>query len=66
MEAWVAHGDLQFSVRDEGSWREPEPTSDRGRGRTIMSALMADVSVDIRRGGTVVRMSLPMSDEIPA
>jgi integral membrane sensor domain MASE1/anti-sigma regulatory factor (Ser/Thr protein kinase)/GAF domain-containing protein len=66
VEAWVADGELQFSVRDEGTWRDPEPNTDRGRGRTIMSALMADVKVDSHRGGTVVRMSLPMSDEVPA
>ena len=66
VEASVANGALQFSVRDEGTWREPRPQTNRGRGRTIMSALMTDVTVDFRRGGTVVRMTLPLHDEVPA
>jgi serine/threonine-protein kinase RsbW len=64
VEAWVADGELQVSVRDEGTWREPRPDTDRGRGRTMMQALMRDVTIDSGAQGTVVQMRLPTSSEV--
>lgn len=64
VEAWVADGDLQISVRDEGTWREPRPDTDRGRGRTMMEALMTDVTIDSGAQGTIVQMRLPTNSEV--
>jgi anti-sigma regulatory factor (Ser/Thr protein kinase) len=66
VDAWVSQGRLQITVRDEGRWREPKARTDRGRGSMIISALMPDVAVDFQRGGTVVRMSLPVHEGGPA
>jgi serine/threonine-protein kinase RsbW len=59
VEARITNGDLRVSVADQGTWREPSTDSVRGRGRTIMEALMGEVAIDAREGGTVVRMRVP-------
>jgi anti-sigma regulatory factor (Ser/Thr protein kinase) len=66
VEAWVSDGRLQVSVRDEGSWRRPRAVAHRGRGRSIMAAVMEDVTIDYGKAGTVVRMSLPLQEEVLA
>jgi serine/threonine-protein kinase RsbW len=65
VEAWVSEGELHISIRDRGAWREPRPERDRGRGRMIMKALMRNVTVEPGDGGTSVRMSLPIVEEVP-
>ena len=50
-------GEIAISVRDHGSWREPEPTPDRGRGLALMRKLMDVVEVQPRPGGTTVQLT---------
>jgi serine phosphatase RsbU (regulator of sigma subunit)/anti-sigma regulatory factor (Ser/Thr protein kinase)/CHASE1-domain containing sensor protein len=66
LEARVeAPREVVVRVSDEGAWREPTvPTEDRGRGLTVMRAVMDDVELVPGRNGTVVTMrrSLPDAD----
>jgi anti-sigma regulatory factor (Ser/Thr protein kinase) len=66
VEADVVDGELLVSVRDRGRWREPNPASDRGRGRTIMDALAREVTIEPADVGTIVRMAIPTRAEVPA
>ncbi len=50
-------GEVSVCVRDNGAWREPQETSDRGRGLPLMRKLMDAVELQPRAGGTTVRMS---------
>ncbi|MEA2194222.1 MAG: hypothetical protein QOG42_656 [Solirubrobacteraceae bacterium] len=50
-------GQIAVTVRDQGTWREPQETPDRGRGLPLMRKLMDAVEVQPRPGGTTVRMS---------
>lgn len=53
-----ATGLLEIVVSDDGAWREPQAdTGDRGRGFTIMRALMDRVDVEAGPAGTRVTMS---------
>jgi anti-sigma regulatory factor (Ser/Thr protein kinase) len=52
-------GSLDATVADDGEWREPSERLDRGRGTTIIRALMDDISIESGAAGTVVRMRLP-------
>ena len=45
---------LVVSVRDDGRWRPPVASIERGRGLTIMRALVDDLCIDDRDGTTVV------------
>ena len=65
VEVWISDGELRAEVRDDGGWREPVVAADRGRGRTIMEGLMRVVAIDGGAQGTVVRMSVPTSNEVP-
>jgi anti-sigma regulatory factor (Ser/Thr protein kinase) len=51
-------GEVAISVRDRGTWREPQESGDRDRGRglPLMRKLMDVVEVQPRPGGTTVRM----------
>ena len=60
VEVWVDDGDLEVLVSDQGTWREPRAGNERGRGRTIMQALMRDVVISAGERGTTVRMSTPV------
>ncbi|MCW3019862.1 MAG: hypothetical protein JWN10_2170 [Solirubrobacterales bacterium] len=46
-------GDLRVTVRDDGHWRESKPYG-RGRGLTIMRALMDSVEITSTEAGTTV------------
>jgi PAS domain S-box-containing protein len=50
-------GEITLGVRDNGAWREPQMTPDRGRGLPLMRKLMDVVDVRPRPGGTTVRMT---------
>jgi serine/threonine-protein kinase RsbW len=65
VEADVVDNELRLSVRDRGRWREPDPASDRGRGRTIMGALARELTIEPADVGTVVRMAIPTRAEVP-
>ncbi|MDF5753763.1 SpoIIE family protein phosphatase [Spongiactinospora sp. TRM90649] len=47
---------VTISVRDGGEWREPR-ASDRGRGISLMRAVMDSVTISSTDGGTTVVMS---------
>ncbi len=49
-------GEVAITVRDHGTWREPEATADRGRGLPLMRKLMDAIDVQPRPGGTTVRL----------
>ncbi len=51
---------LQVTITDTGSWRPPQPSTDsrRGRGITLMQALMHDVAIDLDPAGTTVHLSM--------
>jgi PAS domain S-box-containing protein len=52
--AEFGEGEVCILVRDDGNWREPRGDN-RGRGLTLMKALMDSVDLETRRG-TEVRM----------
>ncbi len=49
---------LQLTVTDHGSWKTPEPDNRRyrGRGITLMRALMHEVTIDPADAGTTVHL----------
>ena len=51
---------LRLCICDTGRWKAPDPVPDgrRGRGISLMHALMDDVAVESRADGTTVRMSV--------
>jgi signal transduction histidine kinase/serine phosphatase RsbU (regulator of sigma subunit) len=55
ISAAVRDGAVEISIHDSGNWREAR-TEHRGRGRSIMSALMDDVSIDTGPAGSTVRL----------
>ena len=48
---------LDIAVRDEGTWSEDHGQADRGRGLSIMRAIVDELSVGRENGATVLRMS---------
>jgi serine phosphatase RsbU (regulator of sigma subunit)/GAF domain-containing protein/anti-sigma regulatory factor (Ser/Thr protein kinase) len=50
---------VHLTVVDTGSWKTPQPVTDqhRGRGITLMRALMQDVAIHPDAGGTTVHLS---------
>ncbi|MCV7399282.1 SpoIIE family protein phosphatase [Mycobacterium fragae] len=50
---------VQLTIVDTGSWKSPEPATNphRGRGITIMRALMQDVTIQPDTAGTTVHLS---------
>jgi serine phosphatase RsbU (regulator of sigma subunit)/anti-sigma regulatory factor (Ser/Thr protein kinase) len=53
--AMVHEGSVEVAVHDTGRWRDSR-SEYRGRGRSIMSALMDEVSIDTSPGGSTVRL----------
>jgi serine/threonine-protein kinase RsbW len=62
----VVDGRLRVLVVDEGAWREPRLETDRGRGRTMMRALMETVAIESGEHGTVVTMTTPIRQRVVA
>jgi len=58
--ATTADDQIRVTVRDHGVWREPVPSTERGRGLGIMRVLMDDVVVERHDDGTVVRLRLTL------
>jgi serine phosphatase RsbU (regulator of sigma subunit)/anti-sigma regulatory factor (Ser/Thr protein kinase) len=50
---------VQLTIADNGSWKPPRPAADqhRGRGITLMRALMEDVAINPDAAGTTVQLS---------
>jgi serine/threonine-protein kinase RsbW len=49
-------GSLVVVVEDEGQWRPPGRTDQRGRGLTLIHSLMDDVEIDPSPSGTQVTL----------
>jgi anti-sigma regulatory factor (Ser/Thr protein kinase) len=49
---------VQLTVADTGSWKPPQPAADRHRGRgiTLMRALMQDVAIHPDATGTTIHL----------
>lgn len=60
LHADVTGDTLSVTVTDSGRWKVPDekPSLHRGRGITLMRALMQDVTIDSQNDGTTVRMQL--------
>ncbi len=56
--------EIDITVRDRGSWRDPRG-SDRGRGISLMQALMDEVEVTPGPDGTTVRLRRTLDGEPP-
>jgi anti-sigma regulatory factor (Ser/Thr protein kinase) len=61
VSAMVRENGVEISVHDSGRWRESR-SEHRGRGRSIMSALMDDVTVDTGPTGSTVRLRRRLDD----
>ena len=61
VSALVHEDGVEISIHDSGRWRESR-SEHRGRGRSIMSALMDDVSVDTGPSGSTVRLRRRLDD----
>jgi anti-sigma regulatory factor (Ser/Thr protein kinase) len=57
VQAFVMGTALHIEVCDGGVWREPTPSATRGRGLSIMSAVMDSVSIEHRYNDTRIVMS---------
>jgi anti-sigma regulatory factor (Ser/Thr protein kinase) len=51
-------GRLVVVVEDEGEWRAPSRTDQRGRGLALMHGLMDDVEIAPSGGGSGTRVTL--------
>jgi serine/threonine-protein kinase RsbW len=58
-------GDLRASISDSGRWRPPADGTGRGHGTQIIRALMDDVSIKTKSGGTVVHMQRSRAESSP-
>ena len=63
LDAVLAGDRIHVEVADEGRWKEPSPSENRGLGLRLIEALMTSVDVDRRRDGTRVVMERPLSRE---
>jgi anti-sigma regulatory factor (Ser/Thr protein kinase) len=61
VSAALRSGAVEISIHDSGRWREAR-SEYRGRGRSIMSALMDDVSIDTGPAGSTVRLRRRLED----
>ena len=60
LAARIEDGVIDIEVCDTGSWRESR-SEHRGRGQSIMSAIMEDVTTDTGAGGSTVRLRRRLS-----
>ena len=63
LDAVLAGDRIRVEVADEGRWKEPSPSENRGLGLRLIEALMTSVDVDRRESGTRVVMERPLSRE---
>ena len=65
LRAAVTANRLQLTVSDSGRWLPPgpEPAPYRGKGLTLMQAMMDNVSIDAGEDGTTVTMDVRISRE---
>jgi GAF domain-containing protein/anti-sigma regulatory factor (Ser/Thr protein kinase) len=63
LDAVLAGDRIRVEVADEGRWKEPSPSEDRGLGLRLIEALMSSVDVDRRPNGTRIVMERPLTRE---
>ena len=56
---------VQMTVRDDGSWRPPEPNPERGRGLIVVRAVADEVSVQPGEDGTTLVARVPITTAPP-
>ena len=63
MRAIALADQVWLTIVDTGVWKPPQPVADphRGRGITLMRALMHDVAIDSVSSGTTVQLSARIS-----
>jgi serine phosphatase RsbU (regulator of sigma subunit)/GAF domain-containing protein/anti-sigma regulatory factor (Ser/Thr protein kinase) len=63
LRATALSNQVQFTIADSGSWKPPQPLAKafRGRGITLMRALMHDVAIQPDDTGTTVHLSARIS-----
>ncbi len=59
-------GQLTVEVEDSGSWRRPRIATSRGRGLSMMRALVDEVEVESDDEGTIVRLRHAVGRDAPA
>ena len=59
LRATALADEVRVTIVDTGAWKPPQPAAnaDRGRGITLMRALMHDVAIDPESSGTTVHLS---------
>ena len=64
VSAMLRDDGVEIAIHDSGHWREAR-SEHRGRGRSIMSSLMDDVTVDTGPSGSTVRLRRRLDDPDP-
>jgi anti-sigma regulatory factor (Ser/Thr protein kinase) len=59
LRATALANEVRLTIVDTGAWKPPQPIAEahRGRGITLMRALMRDVAIDSVKSGTTVQLS---------
>ena len=59
LRATALANEVRLTIADTGAWQDPQPAANpyRGRGITLMRALMHDVAIDPESSGTTVHLS---------
>lgn len=59
LRATASATEVKLTIADSGSWKRPRPAeeSHRGRGMTLMRALMQEVVINPETGGTTVHLT---------
>ena len=58
VRARADHGQVTVTVEDDGEWRAPSRTDQRGRGLALMHGLMDDVEITAVEDGSGTRVTL--------
>ncbi len=62
IEASIEGDEVVIDIRDEGSWRSPSASGDRGRGTGLMRAVMDRVTIHRSGVGTRVELRKTITD----
>jgi len=59
LRATASATEVKLTIADSGSWKQPRPAAEphRGRGMTLMRALMQEVVINPETGGTTVHLT---------
>ncbi|GAA2552150.1 SpoIIE family protein phosphatase [Winogradskya consettensis] len=63
LQAAATADDLHLTITDSGDWKTPQPAANphRGRGLTLMRALMSEVTITTGAAGTIVGLQARIS-----